>query len=402
MDSTKNSFTENTPKREKIISHQIKKETCVLVGIYSTKIKSHQTKDKLEELALLAKTAGAIVKQTFIQRVQSFNPATLIGEGKVSEIKNALENLQANMVIFDEELSGSQIKNLETRLPGIKVLDRTGIILDIFAKHAKTAESRLMVEIAQLEYMMPRLTRAWTHLCRQHNGGIGTKGPGETQLETDRRLIRKRIQDLKKKLKKIEAAREMQAENRNDIFHVGIVGYTNAGKSTLTNCLTNANVYIENKLFATLDSTTRKLFLEGEHIILSDTVGFIRKLPHHLIETFKSTLGVAREADCILEVIDASAPDYKEHIEVTAQVLNSITDKNILHLYVFNKMETTSEEREEELHLNYPEGVFISAKENIGMEHLKDILVEERAKWNAKRKREKEEELNAIGSFKYE
>jgi GTP-binding protein HflX len=330
-----------------------------------------------------------------LQRVQNFSPATLIGEGKVGEVKRALEEDNAKMVVFDDDLSGSQVRNLEERMPGIKVLDRTGLILDIFAKHAVTAESRLMVEVAQLQYMMPRLTGAWTHLCRQHNGGIGTKGPGETQLETDRRMIRKRIQELKKKLEKIEDAREQQADKRNDIFQVGIVGYTNAGKSTLTNRLTGADVYVEDKLFATLDSTTRKLFLDGENIILSDTVGFIRKLPHNLIETFKSTLGVAAHADCILEVVDGSAPDYRDHLEVTHKTLESIIDKGTPRLRVFNKVEVASEARRTELLQNYPEAIQISAKENIGMERLRAAFKEQLERWHEKRAaaEEKEKEI---------
>lgn len=364
---------------------QEKKERCVLVGIATPKIRPWLAQEQLSELGRLAETAGADVVQVFLQRVQQFNAATLIGEGKVHQVKLALEESDAKMVVFDEDLSGSQVRNLEQRLPGIKVLDRTGLILDIFAKHAVTAESRLMVEVAQLQYMMPRLTGAWTHLCRQHNGGIGTKGPGETQLETDRRLIRKRIQELKKKLEKIEDARESQAHNRNDIFQIGIVGYTNAGKSTLTNRLTGANVYVEDKLFATLDSTTRKLFLDGENIILSDTVGFIRKLPHNLVETFKSTLGVAAHADCILEVVDGSAPDYKEHLEVTHKTLEGIVSSETPRIRVFNKVEVCDEARRTELLENYPEAIQISAKENIGMERLRKMFHEQLTAWHKKR-----------------
>ncbi len=368
------------------IEYKHEAERAVLVGIATASQKHFSVTEHLEELKRLAQTAGAEVVQTFLQRVQNFNPATLIGEGKVLEIKNVLEEEQVKTLVFDEDLSGSQVRNLEARLPGIKVLDRTGLILDIFAKHAVTAESRLMVEIAQLQYIMPRLTRAWTHLCRQHNGGIGTKGPGETQLETDRRLIRTRIRDLKKKLKKIEEARDRAALKRNDIFHVGIVGYTNAGKSTLTNRLTGADVYVENKLFATLDSTTRKLFLDdGESVILSDTVGFIRKLPHHLIETFKSTLGIAAHANCILEVIDASAPDYKEHTEVTHSVLESILSKDTPRFRVFNKAENVDQARREELQFNYPDALFISARENIGMETLRARLILEKERWKQNR-----------------
>ena len=367
------------------IEHKQQKERCVLVGISTPKVRPWLASEQLAELGRLAETAGAEVAKSFLQRVQNFSPATLIGEGKVHEVKRALEEENAKMVVFDDDLSGSQVRNLEERLPGIKVLDRTGLILDIFAKHAVTAESRLMVEIAQLQYMMPRLTGAWTHLCRQHNGGIGTKGPGETQLETDRRMIRKRIQELKKKLEKIEDARESQAVKRSDIFQVGIVGYTNAGKSTLTNRLTGADVYVEDKLFATLDSTTRKLYLDGEDIILSDTVGFIRKLPHNLIETFKSTLGVAAHADCILEVVDGSAPDYREHLEVTHKTLENIVSKETPRIRVFNKAEICDEARRTELLQNYPEAIQVSAKENIGMERLRTAFKEQLEAWHKKR-----------------
>lgn len=381
------------------IEQKQQKERAILVGISTSKSRGRLALEHLEELKRLAETAGAEVTETFMQNLQTYNPSTLIGEGKVEEIRQALESSGTKMLVFDEDLSGSQVRNLESRLPGIKVLDRTGLILDIFAKHAVTAESRLMVEIAQLQYIMPRLTRAWTHLCRQHNGGIGTKGPGETQLETDRRLIRNRIRDLKKKLQKIENARDRLAVKRYDTFHVGIVGYTNAGKSTLTNRLTGANVYVENKLFATLDSTTRKLYLGNDiSIILSDTVGFIRKLPHHLVETFRSTLGIATHADCILEVVDASAPDYAEHLEVTQKVLSSIVEESIPRILAFNKSETATKERREELKANYPDAIQISALENIGMEALRLKLIELHNTWAKKRNIQKVEELkNAEG-----
>ena len=378
-------------------------ERAILVGISTPKLRGRLALEHLEELRRLAETAGAEVVETFMQNLQAFNPSTLIGEGKIEEIRQALENQKVKMLVFDEDLSGSQVRNLENRLPGIKVLDRTGLILDIFAKHAITAESRLMVEIAQLQYIMPRLTRAWTHLCRQHNGGIGTKGPGETQLETDRRLIRNRIRDLKKKLQKIESARDRAAEKRYDIFHVGIVGYTNAGKSTLTNRLTGADVYVENKLFATLDSTTRKLYLgNGNSIILSDTVGFIRKLPHHLVETFRSTLGIAAHADCLLEVVDASALDYKEHLEVTQKVLSSIVDETIPRILVFNKAESASKERREELLANYPDALQISALENIGTEALRLKFIELWNVWAKKRNLKQEQESKIAEGWTHE
>ncbi len=376
-------------------------EKAILIGISTPKVPPSQAQEHLQELQRLAETAGADVAEIFLQRVHAFNPATLVGEGKVEEVRLATECHEADMVIFDEDLSGSQVRNLEQRLPGIKVLDRTGLILDIFAKHAKTAESRLMVETAQMQYLMPRLTRAWVHLSRQvgtggGTPGIGMRGPGETQLETDRRLVRKRIQELKAKLKKIERDRTLQAKHRENIFHVGIVGYTNAGKSSLTNCLTNAGVYVENKLFATLDSTTRKMHLaEGQNIILSDTVGFIRKLPHHLVETFKSTLGVAAHADCILEVIDATATDYREHIKITSQILDELLSTSILRLRVFNKIDAASAERKEELSAGYPEAVLVSALESIGIEEIKSRLLGELALWKSHREQKIVEEQEA-------
>ena len=375
-------------------------ETAILVGVATPKVRTSQAQEHLQELQRLAETAGAKVAETFLQRVQAFNSATLIGEGKVEEIRLALERHDAALVIFDEDLSGSQVRNLEKRLPEIKVLDRTGLILDIFAKHARTAESRLMVEVAQMQYMMPRLTRAWVHLCRQagtggSSPGIGMRGPGETQLEVDRRLVRKRIQELKAKLKKIERDRALQARRRENIFHVGLVGYTNAGKSTLTNRLTGAGVYVEDKLFATLDSTTRKLHLaDGEDIILSDTVGFIRKLPHHLVETFKSTLGVAAHADCILEIVDAAAADYQEHIEVTNKVLDELTDTPV-RLLIFNKTDAATPERLEEITASYPNAIQASALENTGIETLKSRLMEELELWKERRTQKQIEEKEA-------
>ncbi|MCL2283726.1 MAG: GTPase HflX [Fibromonadales bacterium] len=381
------------------------KERAVLVGVSTLKVPAAQAQEYLQELQRLAETAGADVVETFLQRVYAFNPATLIGGGKVEEVRLSTERHEADMVIFDEDLTGSQVRNLERSLPGVKVLDRTGLILDIFAKHARTAESRLMVETAQMQYLMPRLTRAWVHLSRQvgtggSTPGIGMRGPGEAQLEVDRRLVRKRIQELKTKLKKIERDRTLLAKHRENIFHVGIVGYTNAGKSSLTNRLTGAGVYVENKLFATLDSTTRKMHLaEGENIILSDTVGFIRKLPHHLVETFKSTLGVAANADCILEVIDATASDYMEHIEVSSNVLDELLSTAVLRLRVFNKIDAVSAERKEELAAAYPEAVQVSALESIGIDEIKSRLLKELAIWKSGRERKIIEEQEAAVSW---
>lgn len=367
-------------------------ERAIIVGVCTGRTKPWQAQEHLHELQRLAETAEAEVVGSFMQRMASYNASTLIGAGKVQEIAASAIELKADLVVFDEDLSGSQIKNLEEQLPGIKVLDRTGIILDIFARHARTSESRIMVEIAQMEYTMPRLTRAWTHLCRQV-GGIGTRGPGESQLEVDRRAIRNRIQDLKKKLKKIEMAREMQADRREDTFHIAVVGYTNAGKSTLTNRLTGAGVLVEDKLFATLDSTTRRLFIApGKPVILSDTVGFIRKLPHNLVEAFRSTLGVTSSADCILEVLDSSAADYREHMEVTQHVLSTLVDAETPRIRVFNKADSADPARLEELSIHFPESQQISALENVGMEALKNQILGLVEIWEAKRKAKAEEE----------
>lgn len=370
------------------MQQQNSKEKAILVGIVTPKERRASAEEHLEELGRLAETAGALVTRKFLQRVQSFNPATLIGEGKVSEIKSALEEDSAGLVIFDEDLSGSQVRNLEKRLPGIKVLDRTGIILDIFAKHAITAESRLMVEVAQLEYLVPRLTHAWTHLSRQAGGrGIGMNGPGETQLETDRRIIHRKIQDLKKKLEKIEGARERQAMRRSEIFQVGIVGYTNAGKSTLTNRLAKSHVYVKDQLFATLDSTMRKLYVgDGRFLLLSDTVGFIRKLPPHLLATFKSTLGAASNANLILDIVDATASDYREHLEITHRILEELVLPEIPRILVFNKAEAATPERRAELLAHFPEALQVSARENIGMESLRQAIIQKMRAWEDSRK----------------
>ena len=379
----------------KTTENAVEREKCVLVGVASPKTPAALAALHLDELGRLAEAAGAEEVGRVSQRVKAFSSSTLVGEGKVGEIKALVEETGARTVLFDDDLTGSQVRNLEKRLPEVKVLDRTGLILDIFAKRAVTAESRLMVEVAQLQYMMPRLTGAWTHLCRQHNGGIGTKGPGETQLETDRRAIRKRVQELRKKLDKIESARESAAERRSDVFCVGVVGYTNAGKSSLTNLLTGASVLAEDRLFATLDSTTRRLRIGDETALLTDTVGFVRKLPHDLVETFRSTLGAAAGADCVLEVVDASAPDWREHLQTTRDTLAGIVDEATPRILLFNKIDRCDEERLAELREARPDAILASVRENAGLDRLRAALVRQLEAWRERRAAAAREELEA-------
>jgi GTP-binding protein HflX len=360
-------------------------ELAILVGVATPKIRPRVAQEHLNELERLVETAGAKVESRVLQKLSRLNPSTLVGKGKIEEIRQLCQIHNISLVVFDEDLSASQARNIERELRDVKIMDRSGIILDIFAKHARTAESRIMVEIAQLNYMLPRLTRAWTHLSRQV-GGIGTRGPGETQLEVDRRLVRNRITELKKKLKKIEKARQAQADRRNSTFHVAVVGYTNAGKSTLTNRMTNAGVLEEDKLFATLDSTTRRLFLAPEkELILSDTVGFIRKLPHHLVASFRSTLSVVDQADMILQMVDSSAVDFEDHLEVTNEVLQELVWEDVPRMLAFNKMDLLDITQQQALKDKYPESIFLSATEKIGLELLKEKLLQELSRWEVQR-----------------
>jgi GTP-binding protein HflX len=359
-------------------------EKAILVGVATRDVTARQAREHLEELERLADTAGAVVVDRVLQRRPSFDASTMIGEGKAREIAALAEQLGAGIVLFDEDLSGSQIKKLEEILK-VKIMDRSGIILDIFAKHARTAEAKIQVEVAQLEYMLPRLTRAWTHLSRQAGGvGIGMRGPGETQLETDRRAIRKRIADLKKKLDKVESIRTSQRDRRRPTFHAALVGYTNAGKSTLMNALTQAGVEAVDKLFATLDPTTRQLWLGGsQKAVLSDTVGFIRKLPVGLVTSFKSTLSVAAQATHILNVVDASSPDFEEQMEITARILTELGITETPRLTVFNKIDRLEPEQLEGLRAHYSDATFISAEKKIGLEELRAKLRQacEHAAW---------------------
>jgi GTP-binding protein HflX len=351
------------------------REKALLVGVATRDVTLRQANEHLAELERLADTAGAEVVEKVLQRRPSFDSSTLIGEGKAKEIAKIVEEGGIDIVLFDEDLSGSQIKKLETLIKS-KIMDRSGIILDIFAKHARTAEAKIQVEVAQLEYMLPRLTRAWTHLSRQAGGvGIGMRGPGETQLETDRRAIRKRISDLKKKLEKVEVSRVSQRERRKGSFHVALVGYTNAGKSTLMNALTDAGVEAVDKLFATLDATTRKLWIgTNREAVLSDTVGFIRKLPVGLVTSFKSTLGVAAQASFILNVVDASSPDFEEQMEITARILTELGIVDTPRLTVFNKVDRLDPEHADSLREHYADAVFVSAEQKTGLEALRERL----------------------------
>jgi GTP-binding protein HflX len=344
-------------------------ERVVLVG-HAQREREHLDRS-MDELRLLADTAGTTVVDLLVQRRGTLNPATFLGKGKVEELRQLCEMRDADGVIFDDDLSPAQIKNLEKMLK-VKVIDRSELILDIFARRARTRESRLQVELAQLEYTLPRLTGMWKHLERQA-GGIGTRGPGETQLETDRRLVRERIGRLKRELESVERERETQRSRRRREFRAALVGYTNAGKSTLFNALTRAGVFVENRLFATLDSTTRQMVnADREVALLTDTVGFIRKLPHHLVASFHSTLVEAVEADVLLHVTDASDPDLERHLTAVDSVLDSILrEPRPPRLMVFNKADQLPEERQAELRVAHPDGFLVSALTGDGMAALR-------------------------------
>jgi GTPase len=364
-------------KDPKLKTNKIEKEKAILVGVATRAVSVKVAREHMAELGRLADTAGAVVVETTMQRRETLDPATLVGEGKVAEIADMVARHQADLVIFDEDLSGSQVKKLETKI-SCKILDRSGIILDIFAKHARTAEAKVQVEVAQLEYLLPRLTNAWSHLSRQAGGvGIGMKGPGETQLETDKRLVRKRIAELTRKLEKMEDIRVAQHSRRLPTFHAALVGYTNAGKSTLMNALTRAGVEAADKLFATLDPTTRKVYLGPmKTAVVSDTVGFIRKLPVGLVSSFKSTLSVVAQATLILHVVDSSAEDFEDQMEITARILGELCPGEVPRVTVFNKIDLLAPERLEFLKAHHPQAVFVSAEGKIGLDGLKDRIRE--------------------------
>ena len=375
------------------VKTEIYEEKAVLVGVVTQEQTEEQTKEYLAELAFLAETAGAFPVKRFFQRLPYPNPRTFIGHGKLEEIARYLsENEEIGMVIFDDELSPLQLKNIEKELR-VKVLDRTSLILDIFAKRAKTAHAKTQVELAQYQYLLPRLTRMWTHLERQR-GGIGMRGPGETQIETDRRIILNRISHLKDELKQIDRQKSVQRKNRGKMVRVALVGYTNAGKSTLMNLLSKSDVFAENKLFATLDTTVRKVIIKNLPFLMSDTVGFIRKLPHNLIESFKSTLDEVREADLLVHVVDISHPNFEEQLEIVNATLKEIDSCEKPTIILFNKIDAfTFVEKEaddltpmkkenvslEELQKTWMakkqhDCMFVSAHERINISQLKDLL----------------------------
>ena len=351
-------------------------ERAMLVALMTKDLDKELVEEHLTELEELSLTAGAETILKVSQQKAAIDPAYYIGKGKAEELKQLIEMNDINLVIFDDDLTPVQLRNLE-KLFERKIVDRSGLILDIFASRAKTKEAKTQVELAQLQYMLPRLTRAWTHLSKQY-GGIGTKGPGETQIETDRRIIRTRISLLKSKLEKIESQRITQSQGRKDFTKISLVGYTNAGKSTLFNLLTRSDVFAEDKLFATLDSTTRTFELgQNQKLLLSDTVGFIRKLPPHLIASFKSTLKEVKEADIILHIIDFSNPYYEDHIQVVEDTLKELNCEKKTLLKIFNKIDLVNDRGKINLVRNkYDSAIIISAQRGINITALKDKLTD--------------------------
>ncbi len=357
-------------------------EKAVLVGVILPGMTKALMEEHLDELTLLAQTAGAEVVGRYIQRRDRINPTYFIGKGKAQQIIQQAQELDVQLIIFDDELSPSQIRNFLKISDSIKVIDRTGLILDIFQRHAQTRESKTQVELAHLQYLLPRLTRLWTHLERQM-GGIGTRaGAGETQIEVDRRIIRDRIAKLRKDLKKIDKERETQSKRRKEMFRVALVGYTNAGKSTLLNALTGADVFVQDQLFATLDTTIRTLEVNDHHrLLLSDSVGFIRKLPHTLVASFRSTLMEVLEADLLLLMLDGSSYLLDEQLQTVREVLNEIGARDKEAMLVINKIDLIEDpEILQGLKARFPEAVFISALNHLRLDALQEAMVEEMEK----------------------
>ncbi len=366
-------------------------EKVILIGVVNQYNSSEKVNEYLKELAFLAETAGATVLKTFIQKLNKPNPKTFLGSGKLQEIKHYIEENKIDSVIFDDELTPAQQKNLEKFLQ-VKIIDRTRLILDIFAQRAQTSYARTQVELAQYQYLLPRLAGMWTHLERQR-GGIGMRGPGETEIETDRRIVRDKIALLKKKLKAIDKQMATQRGNRGKMVRVALVGYTNVGKSTLMNLLSKSDVFAENKLFATLDTTVRKIVVHNIPFLLTDTVGFIRKLPTQLIESFKSTLNEVTEADLLLHVVDISHPNFEEHIQTVQQILSEINAADKPSIIVFSKIDLLPQTPENKLKILQKTWlaktgnpvVFISAVNKINIDILKDTLYNEVRKIHIKR-----------------
>jgi GTP-binding protein HflX len=368
-------------------------ERAILIGLITPNLQREQVYEYLEELAFLAKTAGAVPVRNFTQKLKHPDNATFLGKGKINEVKEFVISEKIDIIIFDDDLTPSQIRNIQKIFPERKILDRSNLILDIFASRAQTAQARTQVELAQYEYLLPRLTRMWTHLERQ-KGGIGMRGPGETQIETDRRIIKDKISLLKKKLEKIDKQSLTRRKGRADMIRVALVGYTNAGKSTLMNKLSKSEIFAENKLFATLDTTVRKVVIKNLPFLLSDTVGFIRKLPHQLVESFKSTLDEVRESDLLVHLVDISNQNFEEQIEIVDKTIMEIGAEAKPQLIVFNKIDayTYVEKEEDDLtpftkenmsleNLKQTwmgkldkESIFISALDKINFDDLKELL----------------------------
>ncbi|HBC21227.1 MAG TPA: GTPase HflX [Porphyromonadaceae bacterium] len=379
-------------------------ESAVLVGLVTQQQPETKCNEYLDELAFLARTAGAEPSRRFVQRLDYPNPRTYVGKGKLEEIRQYIEDNDTGLVIFDDDLSPKQVLNVERELK-VKILDRTSLILDIFARRAQTATARTQVELAQYQYLLPRLTRMWTHLERQR-GGIGMRGPGETQIETDRRIILDKISRLKEELRHIDRQKSIQRKNRGKLTRIALVGYTNVGKSTLMNLLSKSDVFAENKLFATLDTTVRKVTIENLPFLLTDTVGFIRKLPTHLVDSFKSTLDEVREADVLVHVVDVSHPQFEEQVEVVGRTLADVcgsAGKPVI--MVFNKIDAFTYEPKDPDDLtpatrrNIPLSefektwmartggncVFISAREKTNIDALKALLYQKAKEIHAER-----------------
>ncbi|PRD46034.1 GTPase HflX [Sphingobacterium haloxyli] len=377
--------------KTKIYDTALKPERALLVSVITPDISEQNAKDYLQELEFLVQTAGGEVQGVFTQKLTNPEHATFVGSGKLEEIRQYADAEEIDMIVFDDELSPSQLRNIERELKR-KILDRSNLILDIFAKHAQTAQAKTQVELAQLQYLLPRLTRMWTHLERQR-GGIGMRGPGESQIETDRRIILNKISLLKERLKVIDKQNETQRKNRGELIRVALVGYTNVGKSTILNMISKSDVLMENKLFATLDTTVRKVVIDNLPFLLSDTVGFIRKLPHHLVESFKSTLDEVREADVLIHVVDISHPNFEDHIAAVNETLKDIDALDKPVITVFNKIDaykapvevdedgeeikvTLEDFRNSWMAKNSDPAIFLSATEKTNVEEFKQKLYE--------------------------